>query len=697
MKQTHKKTMAAGMAVVMAMALPMTEVLAAAPQKDQTVYVNTDELGNVEKVIVSNWLKTNGKKGQLKDHSELENIFNVKGEETFKKDKDGSLVWNAAGSDIYYQGESKKELPVSVKMTYFLDGKKIEPSKLAGKSGKVKIRIDYENISDTKKEEYTPFLMVTGMILPSDTFSNIEVKNGRVISDGKNEIVVGFGFPGLKKALQVSEKAEKKVKKELPDYVEITADAKSFELGMTVTAATTGMLKELGLGDLADTEKLEEKLDLLSDSSKALKDGSQELKDGTQKLNASTDELTAGLGSADEGAGKLKAGIDTLNSKKGELTQGIDSLAGGAGELKNGADVLAGGSSEFRKQLGTYTGKVEELSSGLSQLNSGIQSSGDQLSKLPQAVEKLGGAIGQMSAGAAQFQQGASQVKDSAAAIGGQLEGLDQGLGSAQALIGMAIDAMNSAEVPENEAAAQQLAQAKAGLEAIAGQLGGVSIDSSAIKQLEEGASAAAAGAETMQKNLTAMSEAMSGLGNLQGMLATVKESVAKLDAGAKALCGYHAPLNEAAAQISSGAERLNSGMGTLKNGASALQTGAGALSDGIGQLASGASELKEGTGKLANGGRELKNGTSKLEEGAAKLAEGMEKFDEDGVQKLTDIVENELQGFLDRLKEVADADEKYQTFDGETEDMDSSVKFIIRTDEIKATSSDSGKSSRSK
>lgn len=697
MKQTHKKTMAAGMAVLMAMALPMTEVLAAAPQKDQTVYVNTDELGNVEKVIVSNWLKTNGKKGQLKDHSELENIFNVKGEETFKKDKDGSLIWNADGNDIYYQGESEKELPVSVKMTYFLDGKKIEPSKLAGKSGKVKIRINYENISDTKKEEYTPFLMVTGMILPSDTFSNIEVKNGRVISDGKNEIVVGFGFPGLKEALQVSEKTEKKVKKELPDYVEITADAKNFELGMSVTAATTGMLKELGLGDLADTEKLEEKLDLLSDSSKALKDGSQELKDGTQKLNASTDELTAGLGSADEGAGKLKAGIDTLNSKKGELTQGIGSLVSGAGELKSGADALASGSSEFQAQLGTYTGKVEELSSGLSQLNGGIQSSGDQLSQLPQAVEKLGGAIGQMSAGAAQFQQGASQVKDSAAAIGGQLEGFNQGLGSAQAFIGMAIDAVNAAQVPENEGAAQQLEQAKAGLEAIAGQLAGVSVDPSAIGALEQGAASAAAGAGTMQENLAAMSGAMSGLGNLQGMLATVKESVAKLDAGAKALCGYHAPLNKAAAQLSSGAAQLNSGMGTLENGASALQAGAGAFSDGIGQLASGASELKEGTGKLANGGRELKNGTSKLEEGAVKLAEGMQKFDEDGIQKLTDVVENELQGFLKRLKEVSDADQKYEAFDGETEDVDSSVKFIIRTDEIKATSSDSGKSSRSK
>lgn len=41
--------------------------------------------------------------------------------------------------------KQQKELPVGVNLTYYLDGKEIQPSDLAGKSGKVKIRIDYEN------------------------------------------------------------------------------------------------------------------------------------------------------------------------------------------------------------------------------------------------------------------------------------------------------------------------------------------------------------------------------------------------------------------------------------------------------------------------------------------------------------------------------------------------------------------------
>ena len=65
-----------------------------------------------------------------------------------------------------------------------------------------------------KKEKSIPlFLMVTGMILPAEKFTNVEVKNGKVISDGKNEIVMGIGFPGLGESLQLSDIEELKEKK----------------------------------------------------------------------------------------------------------------------------------------------------------------------------------------------------------------------------------------------------------------------------------------------------------------------------------------------------------------------------------------------------------------------------------------------------------------------------------------------------
>ena len=86
-------------------------------------------------MIVSNWLKNTDKESTLEDNSELNDITNVKGEESYTQGSNGKLVWAADGNDIYYQGETSKELPVSVKMTYFLDGREISATDLAGKSG----------------------------------------------------------------------------------------------------------------------------------------------------------------------------------------------------------------------------------------------------------------------------------------------------------------------------------------------------------------------------------------------------------------------------------------------------------------------------------------------------------------------------------------------------------------------------------
>ena len=148
MKRKNVQALLVGMTMLMSVVLPVTPALAAAEnqiEKEQTVYVNADENGNTEEVIVSNWLKNKGKEKDLKDKSGLTDIENVKGDETFQQNEDGTLTWNTDGGDIYYQGTTGKKLPVSVRLTYYLDGREIPASDLAGKSGKVKIRIDYEN------------------------------------------------------------------------------------------------------------------------------------------------------------------------------------------------------------------------------------------------------------------------------------------------------------------------------------------------------------------------------------------------------------------------------------------------------------------------------------------------------------------------------------------------------------------------
>lgn len=230
-KKILNVTMAAGMAAV----LGTTPVIAAAQEadngvsKEETVYVNATAEGEIKDITVSDWLKNSGSaEGDISDVSDLEGIKNVKGDETFTQDGD-KVTWNTDSSDIYYQGTSNKELPVDMKIKYYLDDQEITPEELAGKSGHLRMEVSYTNKSkktvkvDKKDVEvYSPFVMVTGMILSSDNFSNVTIDNGKVISDGDKEMVVGVAVPGLKDSLDLSGDLSDKI--DIPEGFTMEAD-----------------------------------------------------------------------------------------------------------------------------------------------------------------------------------------------------------------------------------------------------------------------------------------------------------------------------------------------------------------------------------------------------------------------------------------------------------------------------------------
>ena len=139
--------------------------------KEETVYVIAGADGKQQSVIVSDWLKNPNKETSLQDVSDLTDIENVKGDETWTANGT-SLTWDAQGNDIYYQGKSETELPVTMNISYQLDGKDIAPAELAGKSGKVTIRFEYENnqyevrtVNGVSQKVYVPFVALTGALL----------------------------------------------------------------------------------------------------------------------------------------------------------------------------------------------------------------------------------------------------------------------------------------------------------------------------------------------------------------------------------------------------------------------------------------------------------------------------------------------------------------------------------------------------
>ncbi len=333
-------------------------------EKEETVYIVAAPNGSAKNVIVSEWLKNEGKSSSITDASDLREIQNVKGDETFTQSGE-ELTWQAEGKDIYYQGTTDRELPVTERVSYYLDGKKMAPEEMAGKSGQVKIRFDYENherttqvIDGEKHEVYVPFTVLTGMVLPED-FTNVKVTNGRVISDGNKKMVVGFAMPGLKDSLKLDEKkpdADKDSPEdekgldadvEIPDYVEVSADVENFSLEMTMSVVVNDLLNEGSLEDAFDLTDLEDDLDTLSDASTELVKGSTDLSEGLGTLKGSMKEfsdgvntLKDGIQSYTDGASRLSGGIQTLAGSSGALMDGVSTLNSSAATLNQGVAEL---------------------------------------------------------------------------------------------------------------------------------------------------------------------------------------------------------------------------------------------------------------------------------------------------------------------------------------------------------------------
>lgn len=418
-KRSLTTSLAVGMSVMMG-AVPVYAAGSTDTQnvyKEETVYVNADATGNSDEVTVSDWLKNSGSvSGNLTDESILKEIKNVKGDETFTENGD-QLTWNTAGEDIYYQGTTDKELPVSVKLTYFLDGKEVKADELKGKSGHLKIQVQYTNNEkktvtvDGKEEEvYTPFVMMTGMILPNETFSNVTIDNGKVISDGSRNIVVGFGIPGLKDSLDLDEETTKEAEDKgvtIQENFEMEADVTDFTMSSTFTVALTDLLDDMDMDNIIDVDSLKDSLNELEDAALELVSGSGTLADG-----AST--LADGVSSYTAGADELNAGIQKYLGSNGELNGSVTEYVNGVGKVVKGVKDYTSGTNALANGVISYVAGEQKIAAGaaqLSQLSKGleqVQTAVDTLSKAAdgkgEATDDLVIAANQLAAGTKQLQ-----------------------------------------------------------------------------------------------------------------------------------------------------------------------------------------------------------------------------------------------------------------------------------------------------
>ena len=619
--------------------------------KDESVYVNADESGATTKITVSNWLKNAGINGTINDESDLKDIQNVKGDETFTQNGD-DVQWSAGSNDIYYQGTTDKELPVGVEIKYELDGKEIAAKDLLGQSGKLKITVSYTNkskstqtINGEKQEMYTPFVMATGIILPDDKFSNVEVDDGKIINEGSNNIVVGFGMPGMAESLDLDEDAADK----LPEGFTVTADVTNFSIGNTITFASPSILSDLELDDIDDLDDLENKLEKLVDSSEDLVDGSKKLSNKMGELEDKFDDYQDGEKSLNKGIKDLVNGGTTLKKGVKDYTNGVDTLAKGTQKYVNGAKQITDGNQKLYEAVKDMPSSYKEFSDGLQAYTKGVDTLADAKTS--------------------------KQLTDGADAVTAGIGTLNENLGKLESsydnykLLAEGLKAQ-AAQISDPTQKATILAYVQKLEELYQGQKASVGALVSATNKestLKSGASQVAAG----------IKKVMTGAQTLSGNSATLRSADQKLTSSIATLTASVKKLSEGSKKLSSNDRKLLAGAKKILKASKSVKSGSDKLINGANKLKKGSNKLHKATGKVADG-------IGKLSDGADDLYEGMDKFDQKGIQKLNNVYEDDIKTLKTRLDTLTAMSKDYTTFSGISKGMDGKVKFVIETAEVK-------------
>ncbi len=360
--------------------------------KDETIYAKANSNGSLNKVIVSEHVSNNGSK-TIKDKTRLNNITNVNGNETFNKDGN-SIVWEANGNDIYYQGETNDKLPISLDVKYYLNNEEYDVKDMIGKKGIVKIVINYTNnekhtvlVNGKNEVLYTPFVVATTSIVNNTNNKNISITNGKVIDNGTNSILVSLAAPGLYDSLKLNSLNGL-------DSTVIEYSTDSFELSTIYSVASSKLLEDDDLDIFDDINELYSSINELVNASNQLVNGSEELLNGANKLKNGTNTLKNGINSAYKGSttirNSVKSSVDNMSKDK---SSALDE--GTINAIANNAKNNAGLSNEEQAKIGNKavlavksSDTYKELNNKYNEYVSGAKQASDAISQYQAAYEQ---------------------------------------------------------------------------------------------------------------------------------------------------------------------------------------------------------------------------------------------------------------------------------------------------------------------
>lgn len=379
-------------------------------EKTETVYSVLNSDGSISDTIVSSWLHDEDGINNIKETLNLTDVKNIKSNE--KPSKDGNTyTWNAKGNDVYYEGTATKQLPVSVKIRYELDGQEMSAKDMEGKSGHLKLTISFtNNYSEVKNINgksivIHPSYLAGGMLnMSTGKFSNVKCESGKIVNDGTNEMLAFANIPGLNETLKSAGLDKVNNQLGISDDVTVEADVNDFDLGSIMVGMTNEIDLASELGDIGSVSELTDGIDQLIEADNQLIDGSKQLYDGTTQLKEQAAPLT---GSSDQvrqlsaGAIQLNDGVKALQTGLTAYTNGVDTLAAGSQQLygipQGVSQIQTGVSGNLGQGKTNLLDGATQLNEGLKQLEAQVNTlNPNELDTMQSQIQTAMGTLGDM-------------------------------------------------------------------------------------------------------------------------------------------------------------------------------------------------------------------------------------------------------------------------------------------------------------
>lgn len=563
------------------------------------------------------------------------------------------------------------ELPISVDVEYHLDGVKVGPGAVVGKSGELEVRYTVTNLTTrhdevayddgTGKQATTTAETVIPMVgqltttLPS-TFTAVTSDEANMAGDGRGGTKLSYTmtlFPPIgSPTAEFGYTAQIRDGKIPPASVTALPVSPLKSPSFKGGSASYQGGAESGIALTAGATEIDANLLKLRDGAATLLDGLLQLRDGA-------DQLASGLNdTAAPGASQLATGAKAADT-------GADALAAGARSADAGAQQVASGAAALNAGLSSAGAKVPELLGGLTTLDAGLGKIQAGLTQLAgtegngKLIAGVGGtaADGTLLHGVDQLRQsltqlgpGLSQLSETAKAYGAgardaadKIRGVASGVTDPIAAENLRTIADKLAAPAVIDPAAPPLASV---LDQISGRLAAASTSISTIAvpgiaKVECGLSSASLPVcDPAHKGvLEGLLEVRAGIGSatdtaedgtLLGGVNAARGGVGQLSAGGQTLVG-------GLGQLADGASALKTGSSQLAGGTRQLATGAGQLSTGTGQLAEGAARLAGGLRTAADGSQTLADGLGTAADGAPAIVDGAEQLSEQGTSVLVE------------------------------------------------------------